>query len=50
MTLHDDLIHEIAAETDDARTERTLVNNKLTMLETGLKILNRLNRHKPTGR
>ena len=49
MMLPKELVHEIAAETDDAQAERKRMNHKLGVLEAGLKTVNRLNRHKPAG-
>jgi hypothetical protein len=49
MTLDDNLVNEIAAETEDSQTERERATKKLTSLEAGLRTLNRLSRQKSAG-
>ena len=49
MRLDDNLIRNIAAETEQSQSERTRAVKKLESLEAGLQTLNRLNRKKPAG-
>ena len=49
MSLSGKVVQDIAAETEDARTDRARVSEKLVVLEEGRKSLNRLTRHKPKG-
>lgn len=49
MMVPDQLLQEVAAETEDSQAERKRLKHKLGVLEVGLKSLNRLNRHKPAG-
>jgi hypothetical protein len=46
MQMEEGLINNIAAETEDSRTERTRLTKKLTSLEAGLDTLT-LNRYRP---
>lgn len=49
MKFDDDLVRDIAAETEDSQIERALVIKKLEVLEAGLQRLNRLGRINPAG-
>jgi hypothetical protein len=49
MKLDEALINEIAAETEDSRTERERATKKLISLEEGLRTLNRISRQKSAG-
>src|SRR6266536_4466878 len=50
MKLDERLTMDIAAESEDSRTERDRTIKKLEILEAGLQTLNRLGRHKLSGR
>lgn len=49
MKFDDDLVRDIAAETEDSQIERARVIRKLEVLEAGLQRLNRLGRINPAG-
>ena len=49
MSLSGKIVQDVAAETDDAQTERARIREKLGVLEEGLKSLNRLTRHNLKG-
>ena len=49
MGLNDDALDAIAAETEESKIERTSSTEKLKILEKTLEILNRLDRHRPSG-
>jgi hypothetical protein len=47
ISLSDSVLESIAAETEDSKAERVSSTKKLEVLEATLKLLNRLDRHKP---
>jgi hypothetical protein len=47
--LDDTQVEGIAAESEESRAERSRATEKLKVLERTLKVLNSLDRHKPSG-
>ena len=49
LDMEDEVIDDIASETEDSKVERTSSSKKLEILEAALQALRRLDKHKPSG-